>query len=70
MGTELTYYEQRGKLTYMKPDGLQFRDSEGWFHVEGSTVVKRKIRGRNRFAFCSVASVYDFIPYKKETAND
>lgn len=70
MATELSNYEQRGKITYMKPDGLQFRASEGWFYVDGSTVVKRKIRGRNRFAFCSVASVYDFIPYQKEASND
>ena len=67
--TSLTNYEQRGKLTYVKPDGMQFRDSEGWFYIDGSTVVKRKVGGRNRFAFCSVKSVYDFVPYetKKES---
>ena len=68
--TSLTNYEQRGTLTYVKPDGVNLKDSEGWFYIQGSTVVKRKIGGRNLFAFCSVKSVYDFIPHEARKENE
>jgi len=57
--TSLTYFEQRGTLTYMKPD-YSFRTIEGWFFINGNTVAMRKIRGRNQFQLCSADAVHDF----------
>jgi len=62
--TQLFNHEQRGVLTYMKPD-YTFKTVEGWFYLNGRTVVMRKVRGRNRFMFCSEESVLDFKPYQK-----
>jgi hypothetical protein len=53
---------QRGTLTYMKPD-FSFRTVEGWFYLNGGTVVMRKIRGRNHFNLCAESAVHDFIKY-------
>lgn len=55
----ITHFEQRGTLTYMKPD-FTFRTIDGWFYLNGSTVVMRKVRGRNHFNLCSEESVYQF----------
>jgi hypothetical protein len=60
----ITNYSQRGTLTYMKPD-YTYRTVDGWFYMNGNTVVMRKIRGRNHFALCSESVVYDFKPYQK-----
>ena len=61
----LNYTEQRGTITYMKPD-YSFRTVDGWFSLEGLTVVIRKIGGRNRSAFCALETVHDFQPYDAE----
>ena len=64
--TSLTPYgEQRGTLTYMKPD-YSFRTVDGWFYLNGGTVVMRKIRGRNHFNLCAESVVHDFQPYDAE----
>jgi hypothetical protein len=56
---------QRGTLTYMKPD-FSFRTVDGWFYLNGGTVIMRKIRGRNHFNLCAEAVVHDFIKYDAE----
>jgi len=61
----LTYFEQRGTLTYMKHD-YTFTTVEGWFYLNGHTVVMRKLRGRNHFQLCNEEVVYDFTPYDAE----
>jgi len=64
--TSLTPYgEQRGTLTYMKPD-YSFRTVDGWFYLNGGTVVMRKIRGRNHFNLCAESVVHDFQQYDAE----
>lgn len=64
--TSLTPFgEQRGTLTYIQPD-YTFRTVEGWFYLNGGTVVMRKIRGRNHFNLCAEAVVHDFIAYDKD----
>jgi hypothetical protein len=60
----LTYFEQRGTLTYMNYD-YAFITVEGWFSINGSTVTMRKIRGRNSFFFCELNRVDNFIPHTK-----
>ena len=61
----LTHFEQRGTLTYMKPD-FYFTTVEGWFYLNNGTVVMRKIRGRNHFNLCAESVVNDFQPYDAE----
>jgi hypothetical protein len=51
----LTNYPQRGYLIYTSPDGTR-RLKAGWFHIEGTHIVRRKIGGRNT---CSVLSIFD-----------
>jgi hypothetical protein len=63
----LTNHAQRGTLTYMKPD-YSFRTIEGWFYLNGSTVVMRKIGGRNESALCEESTVHDFELYDAEFA--
>ena len=63
--TTLTYFAQRGTLTYQNHD-FTFTTIEGWFHLQGDTVVMRKIRGRNQFSLCREELVHDFMPYDKE----
>lgn len=57
--TTLTTFEQRATLTYMKLD-YTYKTIEGWFYLNGDTVVMRKIGGRNRFNFCNTNQVLDF----------
>ena len=59
MTTTLTNHAQRGTLTYIKPD-YTFKTVDGWFYLNGSTVIMRKVRGRNNFCFCEMQKVYDF----------
>jgi hypothetical protein len=59
----LTEFEQRGYLTYMRPNYSFATDMAGWYRVEGNTVVRRKIGGRNWSAFCPVESVESFDLY-------
>jgi hypothetical protein len=59
----LTESEQRGYLTYMRPDYSHAVDVAGWYRVQGGTVVRRKVGGRNWSAFCSVESVDSFVLY-------
>lgn len=61
----LTNHAQRGTLTYQNPD-FTFTITEGWFHLQGNTVVMRKIRGRNQFQLCNITSVDEFTPYDAE----
>jgi hypothetical protein len=63
--TGLTHFEQRGFITYMMYD-YTFKTVEGWFSLNGGTVVMRKIRGRNSFFFCEADRVDSFEPYDKE----
>jgi hypothetical protein len=63
----LTFHAQRGTLTYMQPD-YYFRTVEGWFYLNGRTVVMRKIGGRNHFNLCAESVVHDFQPYDPEEA--
>lgn len=56
--------ETRGTLTYIKGD-YTHKTVEGWFNLHGNTVVMRKIRGRNRYAFITVNQVLDFVPFVK-----
>jgi hypothetical protein len=62
---ELTYYWQRGSLTYMKSD-YTYRTVEGWFYVDKNTVIARKKGGRNIFSLCSFDVVFDFKLHEKE----
>ena len=59
------YKEQRGTLIYMKPDH-SWRTVDGWFYLNGGTVIMRKIGGRNHFNLCAEVSVHDFTPYDKD----
>ena len=61
----LTNHAQRGTLIYQNPD-FTFTITEGWFHLQGNTVVMRKIRGRNQFQLCNITSVDEFTPYDEE----
>lgn len=65
--SNLTHFAQRGTLTYMKPD-YYFETIEGWFYLNGRTVVMRKIGGRNHFNLCDEAVVHDFELYDAEQA--
>ena len=60
--TSLTAFEQRGTLAYTNRD-FTYNEVEGWFYLQGNTVVMRRLRGRNRFALCRVALVLDFTPH-------
>lgn len=60
----LTTFEQRGTLVYMKPD-YTYKTVDGWFYLNGNTVVRRKAGGRNHSACCSAASVYEFALQNK-----
>jgi hypothetical protein len=62
--TQLFNHEQRGVLTYMQPD-YTFRTVEGWFYLNGRTVVMRKIGGRNHFQLCDEQVVHDFTTESK-----
>jgi hypothetical protein len=55
MTPTLTNYSQRGYLIYNGPDGYQ-KMKAGWFHIEGTYIVMRKISGRNTY---SVLSIFD-----------
>lgn len=59
---DLSMIEQRGVLTYLAANGIEVLRMEGWFmlSLSGGTVVARKVRGRNRWQFCSVSDVLDF----------
>ena len=56
----LTYYEQRGTLTYQNID-YTYTTVKGWFYINGDAVVMRKIGGRNRFQLCRIEIVEDFV---------
>jgi hypothetical protein len=62
----LTEFAQRGYLTYQKPDYAYSVGVAGWYYIQGNTVVRRKIGGRNWSAFCSVESVDSFDLYDAE----
>lgn len=64
MTNRLTHFEQRATLTYMKPD-FSYKTVEGWFYLNGNTVVMRKLRGRNRFNFCNASDVLVFTLHQK-----
>lgn len=61
----LTYAEQRGEITYIRPDGT-FRVVPGHFMLEldGQGIIHRKVGGRNRYRFCSLDAV---VQFRKET---
>jgi hypothetical protein len=65
--TNLDLVERRGYITYLDPNGFQV-EVEGWFMitVDGRGVVRRKVGGRNRSLFCSLASVVSFDLYDAE----
>lgn len=56
----ITQYEQRGTLIHFVPTTYQFKIVTGWFHVQGNTVVRRKIGGRNTYNFCQLENVDSF----------
>jgi hypothetical protein len=63
MTTTLTTWGQRGTLTYIKAD-YTYRTIEGWFHLNGNTVVRRVVGGRNFCNLCETNQVFSFIPYE------
>ena len=63
MNHGLTESEQRGYVTYMRPDYSHAVNVAGWYRVYDGLVMRRKIGGRNWAAFCSVDSVYSFDLY-------
>jgi hypothetical protein len=63
--TTITYYEQRGWLTYSldRPEyGITERTVPGWFmlSLDGQTITMRKVGGRNRFRFVRTSEVIEF----------
>jgi hypothetical protein len=62
---DLTPTAKRGTLIYMTSN-YDWKKVEGWFHLHGNTVVRRKIGGRNTYALCGSEMVMDFITYKEE----
>ena len=64
---DLTATAKRGTLIYMTSN-YDWKKVQGWFHLHGNTVVRRKIGGRNTYALCGSEMVMDFITYKKESA--
>jgi hypothetical protein len=58
--SSLDYIERRGTLTYFV--GSQVRIEEGHYQLSrnGANVIRRKIRGRNRYNVCSVVNVIRF----------
>jgi len=63
--TALTYFEQRGTLTYMKYN-YTYVTLDGWFYLDHGTVIMRKIGGRNSFRRCEEVQVYDFKLHEKK----
>jgi hypothetical protein len=63
----LDLVERRGYITYLNPNGDAV-EVEGWFMLttDGRGVVRRKVGGRNRSLFCSLASVIAFDLYDAE----
>ena len=63
----LDLVERRGYLTYTNPYGEMVTES-GWFmiSIDGRSVVRRKVGGRNRSVYCSLASVIAFDLYDAE----
>jgi len=61
MNTTLTHYQQRGTLTYTRPD-FTHTTVEGWFYLNRDTVIMRKIGGRNQYQLCGIDTVHDFTP--------
>lgn len=59
--------EQRGTLTYFYNKGMSNKTVEGWFYLNGGTVIMRKIGGRNHFNLCAAIDIFDFIAYDPET---
>jgi hypothetical protein len=44
----------------------EWKKVEGWFHLHGNTIVRRKIGGRNTYALCGSEMVMDFVAHKEE----
>jgi hypothetical protein len=65
MNTPITTTAQRGTLTYIKGD-YTYKTIEGWFHHHGTTIVMRKIGGRNQFNFITTSQVLDFQPHQRK----
>lgn len=67
MEKNITYIETRGTLCYMTSDYAP-KWVEGWFmlSLDGQTVIRRKIRGRNRYRFASIVDVLSFSPHEEE----
>jgi hypothetical protein len=66
MEKNITHIETRGTLCYMNSDFAP-KWVEGWFmlSLDGRTVIRRKVGGRNRYQFCSVVNVLGFSPHEK-----
>lgn len=60
----LLNHEQRGTLAYSMCGMVCY--AQGWFYLNGSQVVMRKVGGRNRFNLCAESVVHDFTPYDAE----
>ena len=57
--SSLSYYEQRGTLTYMV--GIEPHTMQGHFSITGQGVIARKVGGRNRWHLCAGRDVVSFI---------
>jgi hypothetical protein len=68
MNQHLTNYSQRGYFIYNAPDGNQ-RMKAGWFHIEGTRIVMRKIGGRNSYSICSLFDPFVFTADAKAKWN-
>jgi hypothetical protein len=62
----LTEHAQRGYLTYIRPDYTVANDVPGHYYIQGDTVVRRKVGGRNWSAFCAVSAVHEFDLFDAE----
>jgi hypothetical protein len=62
----LDLVERRGYISYINPSGEMVTDA-GWFmlSLDGRSVVRRKVGGRNRSVYCSLASVIAFDLYEE-----
>ena len=66
---DLTYIEQRGSLTYQKPD-FSSEKIEGWFYVHpiSRQVVARKPMGSRHWHICNESQVLSFSIRVEEEA--
>ena len=58
--SSLDYIERRGTLTYFVGSEVRIEEGHYQLSLNGANVIRRKIRGRNRYNVCSIVNVIRF----------